>query len=65
MGSVTELSADELRIKLANWTENQFVLVDVREAQEYAAGHLPGAVHIPLFLSKETTLHRNGNANEL
>ena len=24
------------------------VLVDVREAKEYAAGHLPNAVHVPL-----------------
>lgn len=23
------------------------VLIDVREADEYAAGHLPGAIHIP------------------
>jgi rhodanese-related sulfurtransferase len=26
----------------------EIVLLDVRPAQEYIAGHLPGAVHIPL-----------------
>lgn len=28
--------------------DDQAVIVDVRETDEYAAGHAPGAVHIPL-----------------
>jgi rhodanese-related sulfurtransferase len=39
------ISADELRERLGN---NEVVLLDVRPAVEYQAGHLPEAVSIPL-----------------
>ena len=32
------------------------ILVDVREAEEYAAGHIPGAVHVPLSAIREIDL---------
>ena len=35
------------------------VLVDVREAEEYAAGHIPGAVSEPLSLLSETKLQKD------
>jgi adenylyltransferase/sulfurtransferase len=36
--------------ELQEWYDNKhaFVLLDVRETEEYAAGHLPGARNIPL-----------------
>ena len=41
---VREVSLDEVKTKLDRG-EN-FLLVDVREESEYAADHLPGAVHL-------------------
>lgn len=41
------LSATELQRILAT-APGTLTLVDVRDAQEYAAGHLPGSLHIPL-----------------
>jgi rhodanese-related sulfurtransferase len=41
---VKECTVDDVRARLAAGA--QFVLVDVREESEFAAGHLPGAVHI-------------------
>lgn len=32
------------------------VLVDVREAEEFAAGHIPGAVNLPLSMIKTVAL---------
>jgi rhodanese-related sulfurtransferase len=42
---IVECSADELDGLLA--AAEPLVLVDVREPDEYAAGHLPGAVALP------------------
>jgi rhodanese-related sulfurtransferase len=41
---VTEISLEDVKAKLDRG-EN-FLLVDVREESEYAADHLPGAVHL-------------------
>jgi len=41
---IRELSVDQLKSKL-DGGEN-FLLVDVREESEYAADHLPGAIHL-------------------
>src|SRR5215204_5081283 len=50
----TPYSGTQNRAALANLTDVQAalddpetVLVDVRTAEEYAAGHIPGAVHLP------------------
>ncbi|MBF6387775.1 metalloregulator ArsR/SmtB family transcription factor [Nocardia farcinica] len=40
-----ELSSAEL---LARGTEGQVVVLDVRPEAEYAAGHIPGAINIPI-----------------
>ncbi len=42
--SINEVSVAELEVALANGAR----LVDVRETDEYAAGHVPGAVHVAL-----------------
>jgi rhodanese-related sulfurtransferase len=41
---VQECTVDDVRERLA--LGEPFVLVDVREESEFAAGHLPGAVHL-------------------
>lgn len=46
--SVKTIFADELEGYLRGLREEDFVLVDVREPEEYKAGHIPGARLIPL-----------------
>jgi rhodanese-related sulfurtransferase len=41
---VAECTVDDVRARQA--AGDKFVLVDVREESEFAAGHIPGAVHI-------------------
>ncbi len=41
--AVTEISAEEFHKHAAHGS----VLIDVREAEEYEAGHVTGAIHIP------------------
>lgn len=41
---VTECTVDDVRARQAGGAA--FVLVDVREESEFAAGHAPGAVHL-------------------
>jgi rhodanese-related sulfurtransferase len=41
---VNEISLDDVKMKLERG--ETFLLVDVREESEYAADHLPGAVHL-------------------
>jgi rhodanese-related sulfurtransferase len=41
---VKECTVDDVKKRLD--AGDKFVLVDVREESEYAAGHVPGAVHI-------------------
>jgi rhodanese-related sulfurtransferase len=41
---VHEVTIDEVKAKLDR--KEKFLLIDVREESEYAADHLPGAVHL-------------------
>lgn len=43
--SLPHISVDELK----QWQEDQldFILVDVRQAEEFAEGYIPGAINIP------------------
>ncbi len=41
---VREVSIDDVKSRLDR--NEQFLLVDVREESEFAAGHLPGAIHL-------------------
>jgi rhodanese-related sulfurtransferase len=43
-GRVTECTVADVMARKA--TGEAFTLIDVREDREYAAGHIPGAVHI-------------------
>lgn len=41
---IPEISAEEVSEKLKN--DDDFVLIDTREAHEFEAGHLPDAIHL-------------------
>jgi rhodanese-related sulfurtransferase len=41
---ITECTVDDVKRRLD--AGEQFVVVDVREASEYAAGHIAGAIHL-------------------
>jgi rhodanese-related sulfurtransferase len=43
----THISPDELLSEIQNGTAP--AVVDVRSDSEYAAGHVPGAIHIPFY----------------
>jgi rhodanese-related sulfurtransferase len=43
-GRIREVTIDEVKAKLDR--KEKFVLIDVREESEYAADHLPGAIHL-------------------
>jgi rhodanese-related sulfurtransferase len=59
-GIYTAISADELKQKIDR--EGPFLLLDVRTAEEYQAGHIPGALHIPLDKLRERSLELKGKA---
>jgi len=45
---IETMSVDEARKWLAGQEEGEFILLDVRQPEEYRSGHLPGAEFIPL-----------------
>ncbi len=44
----TDLESDAYRQQFASGNSCDYQLIDVREDDEYAAAHIPGAVNIPL-----------------
>jgi len=48
LNRIVEWSPQQLAAELKTGKDDQLVLVDVREPHEWAAGRLPGSVHIPL-----------------
>ena len=46
---IVHLTVDDLKSYRADHKERQYVLMDVRQPEEYAEGHLPGAKLIPLM----------------
>lgn len=46
---VKSMSAEALRGFMADRSEADYVLVDVRQPAEYSAGHIPGALFLPLL----------------
>ena len=53
---VEELNLDEVKQGLA---DKSIVLIDVREDNEWAAGHIPGAIHNPLSRFDITALPKD------
>ncbi len=45
---IVTLSVDDARELITGSKESEFILLDVRQPEEYRAGHLPGAVFVPL-----------------
>ena len=52
-----ELTAQELEVMLR---EDAAVVVDVREVDEFAAGHIPGAINMPLSSFQPSRLPDTG-----
>jgi sulfur-carrier protein adenylyltransferase/sulfurtransferase len=48
LSGITEWSPQQLAQELKEGADEKLLLVDVREPYEWAAGRLPGSVHIPL-----------------
>lgn len=46
-GSVRTVSLEDLKARLEDTTRPKPVLVDVREKDEFRAGYIPGALHLP------------------
>jgi len=46
---VTHITADQLQQLISSHPEDEFVVVDVREPEEYGVEHLPGALLVPLM----------------
>jgi len=58
---IRELTANEIEAILDNDRKGEYLLVDVRQPEEYEAGHIPGALLIPLgeLEAKQGELDRN------
>jgi len=48
VGRPTDISSEQLQAYRAAHHENEYLLVDVRQPEEYRQGHLPGALLMPL-----------------
>jgi rhodanese-related sulfurtransferase len=48
LSGITEWTPEQLAQALKQDGDDRLLLVDVREPQEWAAGRLPGSLHIPL-----------------
>lgn len=46
--SFHEINTEELRLFIKNHNENNYLIVDVRQPEEYEEGHIPGARLLPL-----------------
>lgn len=46
-GTMSKIKTEEVKTILDNKDEN-YILIDVREDYEFKAGHIPGAINIPL-----------------
>ena len=46
---VINITPDDLRAYMASHKEDEYVLIDVRQPEEYAAQHVPGSKLIPLM----------------
>jgi rhodanese-related sulfurtransferase len=53
---VQECTVDDVKARLAR--NDKFSLIDVREESEFAAGHIPGAVHLSKGVIERDIEHR-------
>ena len=44
----TDINSEEYREQFASEDSGAYQLIDVRDEDEYAAGHIPGTINIPL-----------------
>jgi len=60
---IGSLTSDEIRTILDSDKKGEFLLVDVRQPEEYETGHIPGAMLIPLgeLEARQGELDRNKN----
>lgn len=58
---ISNISTDELAKKLESG-DNQVVYIDVREPDEYAAGHVPGIMNLPLSTLSEDSANFSKDA---
>ncbi|MDJ0781592.1 MAG: rhodanese-like domain-containing protein [Desulfosarcinaceae bacterium] len=47
--NISEISAEELRSYMAERPESDYLLIDVRQPEEYVEGHIPGARLLPIM----------------
>ena len=45
---IMDISSEDYQAQFAGGEQGEYQFVDVREADEYEAGHIPGAINIPL-----------------
>ena len=60
--SVNEISASSLLEMSASITSGSIRLVDVREEHEFNAGHIPGAISVPLSVLVERIEELRGDS---
>lgn len=46
---IIEITPEEVRSYMAAHQEKDYLLIDVRQPEEYAEGHIPGARHLPIM----------------
>ncbi len=56
-GNIHDVSLDEVE---AGLSDGSITLIDVRESHEFAAGHIPGSVSMPLSRFDVQSLPREG-----
>lgn len=44
----TDISSEDYHVQFASGEHGEYQFIDVREADEYAQAHIPGAANIPL-----------------
>jgi len=42
------ITTDRLKAKIDDKSDNNFIIVDIRDDASYDAGHVPGAINVPL-----------------
>src|SRR5690606_41521065 len=64
--SVRTISLEDLKARLDDTSRPRPVLVDVREKDEFRAGYIPGAIHLPrgfLEMQASSEERRGGNGS--